>query len=349
MLTRNVSGRVYDYSHTVGRGAVTGQGFVQPTDVVTGKGDTVYVLCRGVEAISEVPWNRTGLGARIGKYTIGTAPGDEVFLTEFSKYGNGDGQFIWGAGIAVDNNENVYLTDEWLNRVSTFDKEGSFLGHWGSTGDGDGELNRPSGIGVGPEDDVFVVDSMNHRVQKFAKDGKYLAKWGTLGSGEGEFDSPWGLTVDAEGYVYVADHLNHRIQKFTPDGGFLAAFGSYGRGRGQLYRPSGVAVDPDGDVYACDWGNSRIQAFGPDGKFITSFTGDAQRLSTWQQQNVDANIDVFRARRRVYTTEPEWRFALPTGIAFDAGKGRFFVTDPQRNRLQIYNKLEGYLEPQFNL
>ena len=34
----------------------------------------------------------------------------------------------------------------------------------------------------------------------------------------------------------------------------------------------------------------------------------------------------------------------PRGIAFDAGKGRFFVTDPQRNRLQIYNKLEGYLE-----
>ncbi len=126
----------------------------------------------------------------------------------------------------------------------------------------------------------------------------------------------------------------------------LVATGAAG---GQLYRPSGVAVDPDGDVYACDWGNSRIQAFGPDGKFITSFTGDAQRLSTWQQQNVDANIDVFRARRRVYTTEPEWRFALPTGIAFDAGKGRFFVTDPQRNRLQIYNKLEGYLEPQFNL
>lgn len=349
MYTQNVSGRVYDFSHAVGRGSEEGRGFGMPISLAFGEGDTVYVLSRGFEAVSSVPWNFTSIGARVGKYTIGSVPGDEAFVTEFGGSGDAESQFIWPVEVAVDSVEDVYVTDEWLHRVSIFDKNGNFLRQWGSVGGGDGEINRPSGIGVDRKDNVYVVDSMNHRVQKFTKDGTYLAKWGRQGTGEGEFDTPWGLTLDDEGYVYVADHRNNRIQKFTPEGEFVAKFGSYGTGRGQLCRPAGVAVDPDGDVYACDWGNDRVQAFGPDGKFITSFIGDAQELSAWQQMVVDGNVDIQKARRRAYTTEPEWRFALPTGIAFDADKGRFLVTDPQRLRLQIYNKLKGYLEPQFNL
>ena len=149
--------------------------------------------------------------------------------------------------------------------------------------------------------------------------------------------------------MYVADHRNHRVQKFTSGGEYLASFGSYGTGNGQLNLPSDVAVDPDGDVYVCDWANSRVQIFAPDGTFVASLIGDVQTLSKWQQQTMDANADVIKARRRVYTLEPEWRFALPTGLAFDASKSRLLVADTQRSRIQIYNKLQDYVEPQFNL
>ena len=186
-------------------------------------------------------------------------------------------------------------------------------------------------------------------MQKFIKDGKYLATWGRLGSGDGELNSPWGITTDDQGYVYVADFKNHRAQKFTPEGEYVASFGGYGTGPGQLNRPSDVAVDPDGDVYVCDWANNRVQAYGPDGKFITSFTGDAQQLSKWHQEQVDANVDVMKARRRVYTLEPEWRFTVPIAVAFDGGKGRLLVAETRRERVQIYNKLKDYLEPQLNL
>ena len=50
-----------------------------------------------------------------------------------------------------------------------------------------------------------------------------------------------------------------------------------------------------------------------------------------------------------YSLEPEWRFAMPVGLAFDTKNSRLIVTDSQRGRLQIYNKLKDYLEPQFNL
>jgi hypothetical protein len=64
---------------------------------------------------------------------------------------------------------------------------------------------------------------------------------------------------------------------------------------------------------------------------------------------VDANADYLKRRREVATTEPEWRFAVPTGLAYDAEKGRLIVVDNQRSRLQIYNKLHHYMVPQMNL
>ena len=126
-------------------------------------------------------------------------------------------------------------------------------------------------------------------------------------------------------------------------------FGSYGSGRGELNRPSGVAVDPDGDVYACDWANSRVQIFAPDGEFLASLVGNAQTPSKWFQETIDANDDVMKARRLVDTLEPEWRLALPCDLVFDAARSRVIIADTQRRRVQIYNKLRNYIEPQVNL
>ena len=344
MLTQVVAGRTYDYSH-----AVAGRFIVIPISVALGAGDVVYMLGRPAEYIGNVHWSRTGGFAKVDKMTIGTTPGDEQYLGEFGKYGLADGQFIWPTAIAVDSDERLYITDEWLHRVIIIDNEGNFLEKWDAHGDGDGQLDGPTGIAIDREDNVYVVDGRNHRVQKFTRDGRFLAKWGHLGDRPGEFHSPWGIGVDGDGFVYVADYKNHRAQKFTPDGQFVSSFGSYGTGRGELNHPADVAVDTDGDVYVCDWANNRVQAYDADGKFLTTFIGDAQHLGKWHQEIVDANTDVIRARRRAYTLEPEWRFVLPTGVEFDPVKQRLMVVDTQRSRIQIYNKLKNYMEPQFNL
>lgn len=344
MLTQTILGRVYDYSHAVG-----GLYLPQIVGVAFGECDSVYTISRPTDAISGVPWNKTGVGAKIVKITIGEVPGDEEHILDIGRYGDADGEFIWPAGIALDSNENIYVTDEWMNRVSVFDSEGNFLKHWGEGGQNDGQFNHPAGIDIDTEDNAIVVDSLNHRVQKFTKDGNFLGEWGGFGEGQGELNSPWGIGLDDQNNVYVADHKNHLAQKFSPDGEYLMAFGSEGTGRGQLTRPSDVTIDSDGDVYVCDWANDRVQVYGPDGDFITTFIGDAQELAKWHKQTVDSNIDVIKARRRVYSLEPEWRFAMPTAVEFDHARNRLMVADTQRGRIQIYNKLNNYMEPQFNL
>ena len=350
MLTQVVAGRVFDFSHAVGRGAVTGMGFTQPVKVVTTKGDTAYVLNRGWEQGVNTTWNKTQRAVRVTILTMGVEPGDEELVGEFSKPGDGPGELIWPTGIALDNQERVFVSDEWLNRVSIFDPEGKFISMWESSGTGDGQFNGAASIAFDAEDNLFIVDSRNHRIQKVNKEtGAFLGKFGSFGTGDGQLNAPWGIALDNEGYVYVADHKNDRVQKFSPEGDFIAKFGSSGDGRGELTRPSDVAVDPDGDVYVCDWGNHRIQVFGPDGKFVTSFYGEARELSKWAAMSVEANPDAGKRRRQMRKPEVEGHFTRPCGVTFDTVKSRLIVADTQRTRLQLYNKVRSYAEPAKNI
>ena len=335
MLTTIAAGRVYSFSHAVG--GVTG--FSLPTSLAIGRDSVVYVISRGSES---------NFSSRVSKVAIGP-PGDEKFLCEFGKHGDTDGQTIWPSAVALDKEENVYVTDEWLHRIAVFESTGTFLGSWGTHGTGDGELNRPSGMVIDPEDHLYIIDSHNNRIQKFTQNGTFLSTFGEEGSGEGQFNQPWGVTIDNQGNIYVADWGNHRIQKFSSDGAFVGSFGTFGSGVGQLNYPTDVAVDDDGDVYVADWANHRVQIFASNGDFITSLNGDAHQLAKWAQLTVDANPDIMKARRRVKSLEPQWRLLFPASVAFDKAGSRLLIADCQRYRIQIYIKDMDYVDPQFNL
>ena len=339
MITRTVSGRTFSFSHSVGQQSNGGNGFRYPMDLEIAADGSAYVLSTTAEFMPST---------RITKCNLGYEAGQEEFLFEFGRYGTDDGQFIRTTSLALDRDENVYVSDEWLNRISIFDKDGNFLRKWGVAGSGDGELSRPWGLAFDRDDNLWIVDSGNSRLQKFTKEGKFLSKWGKKGSGDAEFDMPWGITIDGDGNLYVADWNNRRVQKLSPDGQLLMTFGAPDGSPGELRRPSGVAVDEEGDVYVVDWGGSQVHAFGPDGSYITTFVGDAEQLSKWAQVYIAANPDYQKARKRVKSLEPEWRLFYPTSADIDK-KGRLVIADQQRSRLQIYIKEKDYLDPQYNL
>jgi DNA-binding beta-propeller fold protein YncE len=319
----------YHYLNTIGNAAAPGQiGFRNPVDVALGEGGMLYVLSHAAE--------NTPNGKRIAKCTIE----EEYFLAEFGSFGTEDGQFTWPNSLAVAKDGNVYVTDEWLHRISVFESEGRFLWKWGTRGEGEGQWNRPAGITFDSEDNLLVVDSMNHRIQKYSKDGKFIAQWGGPGKHEGEFNTPWGITVDTVGDVYVADWRNNRIQKFTAEGRFLMQLGTRGDDDGQFNRPSGVAIDREGCIYVTDWGNDRVQVFDSEGYFITKFIGDAG-MSKWGEERLSSNPEsMLEQRARVKNFDPEKRFVQPTAVEVDK-EDQIIVVDSARHRLQIYQKVSG--------
>ena len=244
---------------------------------------------------------------------------------------------MWPTSVALDRQGSAYVADEWINRISVFDKDGECVSKWGTLGDGDGQINKPSGLAFDADDNLYLVDSGNHRVQKFTKDGKFISKWGTHGTGDGEFDYPWGIEIDHNGDIYIADWRNDRIQKFDRDGRFLMKFGTSGQGEGEFNRPTGVAVDKDGIIYVTDFKNDRLQIFYSDGVYLTTLTGDAT-LSKWGRERVNLEPAMVRGRQRAQgLMEREKAFQGPIAVEVDE-EGRVFVGETSRQRLQIYRK-----------
>jgi len=272
------------YGYTIGRGEQFGPGFSTPVFAARGEGDLLYVLCRASEYRPE--------GTRITVCTV-----DEEYVTTFARgvpnqgpheFSFDDGSLVWPTAIAFDKDWNVYVSDEWLNRISVFSKDGDYISKWQERpGTGDGELNRPAGLAFDADNNVYVVDSGNDRIQKFSPDGQFLMKCGRSGSGEGELNRPSGVAVDSDGVIYVADWLNNRLQVFDPDGNFVTArtgdatiskWGkekldanmemweerqrAYGMEREKdFWGPTGVAVDDQDRIFVCESARNRLQVY----------------------------------------------------------------------------------------
>ena len=316
----------FSYSHSVGRNEFAGTGFRNPVDLAIGADDVVYLVNRSYE-------NRPD-GVRVTVCTL-----NEEYISEFGSYGEGDGQFIWPTSIALDKEEKLYIADEWLNRISIFNRDGEFLGKWGTPGSGDGEINKPSGLAIDSNGTLFLVDSGNNRVQKFTLDGQYIGQFGSLGDGPGQFNLPWGIDVGKDGMVYVADWRNDRVQVFNSDGEWQATYGQSGSGIGQFNRPSGVAVDQDGHIYVADRQNDRVQILATDGRFITALQGD-HRMSPWGREKLISNPDMVRQRSMAIIQDGgnfEKAFSHPCAVRVD-DRNRICVLDHTRGRIQVYTK-----------
>lgn len=331
MLTTSTKGRALDYSRVVG-----GRLFRGIVYIAVGAGHDIYALTRDT------------YGSDIIKLTIGTELDDEEELVSFSNVSANIFDNSWPT-CAVFSNDRLYVTDELQNRIIIFDSDGRFMSEFGETGNEEGQFDRPSGITLDSDGALFIADTLNHRIQKLTADGTFISSFGQFGQSDGQFDSPWGLETGIDGSLFVADHKNNRVQKFSPEGTHAGTFGDGGTDSQRLDHPSDVAIDPEGDIYVCDWVNNRVQLYDAVGVHITSLQGAAFELSKWQQQYVRGNPDVYKARRRVATLEPEKWFALPTSVAYDPSKSRLLVVDSQRWRIQIFDKLSNYSDPQFNI
>ena len=334
----------YQYSKTVGTFGA-GRGFSYPYDLALGDEDILYVLNRGQGTKSSM---------RVTMCTFTT----EDYLGNIGGVEAGDGMLEWPNSLAIDCEGNVYISDEAQQRIFIFDKQGKFLSKWGVKGAADGEFDRPAGITFDQDENLLVIDGLNNRVQRYTKDGSFLGSWGRGGNGDGEFNNPWGLTIDRAGDVYVADWRNDRIQKFDAQGKHLASWGSSGQGDGDFHRPSGVAVDRDGDIYVADWGNERVQVIDPDGEFLGKFRGEGS--GTRWSDDLFKGDPTYLVERQKADMEPkpepwpvdiarnesaaiEKLFWGPTSVQVD-DRGRIFVTDSCRHRVQVYQKVPAFPE-----
>lgn len=150
---------------------------------------------------------------------------------------NAQGQYLrsWGRGmfgnphgLRVDQEDNIWVTDNGDHQIMKFSNDGKLLLTLGikkQAGTDDKTFGKPADIAFAPNGDFYVADGYgNARVVKFSKDGKYLLTWGKPGKAPGEFNLVHSVAVDSKGTVYVSDRENNRIQIFDPNGKVLRAW-----------------------------------------------------------------------------------------------------------------------------
>ena len=156
------------------------------------------------------------------------------------------------SGIAIDEDDNIYVTDSQPLCLVKLNKAGKVLKTVGTRGSDHGEFNDPRGVAV-IGDRVFVCDRDNHRLQVFTKERlEFVKTIGSRGQGDEHFNRPEGITQDKLGNMYVSDFDNNRVKLLNKQGEFQLSFSK--KGNGQLNRPSGVCV-VDQFVYVVEhWG-----------------------------------------------------------------------------------------------
>jgi sugar lactone lactonase YvrE len=284
---------------------------------------------------SDLGFKRSGF-SRFANWLIGAEKGNEKFSKPF--------------GIALDEADNLCVTDTGANLVSFFDTVHKRWHHWTDAGkirfaspvavakhgdtlfvadsalgaiiafDIKGELlffrkdglGRPAGLAVAG-DKLFVADSQLNAILVFDLTGKLLTQFGKRGAGPGEFNFPTHVTADPRGFLLVTDSMNGRIQILDFEGNCKGVIGSPGDSSGHFGRPKGVAVDSFGRVYVVDGLFDNLQIFERAGRLLLS-VGEAG-------------------------AKPG-EFWLPNGIAISRDN-RIFIADSYNRRVQVYKYIGG--------
>ncbi len=158
-----------------------------------------------------------------------SASRDYKLVDEWGSSGSADGQFLEPFGIAIDGDDNVFISDPMNHRIQKFTPQGEFITTWGTYGRDEGQFIAPQGIDVDGDGNVYVADFLNDRIQKFTPEGECITAWTTRMNGWWLYSTPRALAVDREADCVYVHHASLTppnlyytcIQKFTADGMFM--------------------------------------------------------------------------------------------------------------------------------
>ena len=161
-------------------------------------------------------------------FTVKVKPRQFKPMLSFGQQGSAAGMPVCPWGVAVNERDEIAVTDNDNNRIQVFSSDGTYLRSFGTKGAKQGEFNFPVGIAFDNNGHIVVVDSDNHRVQVFSEQGEFLNRFGGKGNLDHQLQDPYGLSIDSDGNYIVADSTNKLIKIFSPSGQFLSKIGGDG-------------------------------------------------------------------------------------------------------------------------
>jgi sugar lactone lactonase YvrE len=277
-------------------------------------------------------------------------------------YGNGMSQLSSPRGLYVDDDQTVYIADQFNHRIMEW-KWGATSGKVVAGGNGQGngahQLDRPYDVIVDKESDSLIISSWgNNRVVRWPRRNHT--------SGETIISNIYcgGLTIDENNSLYIVDWVNHEVRRYRlgdTKGTVVAGGNGKGNDLNQLYNPWYVFVDRDHSVYVSDRSNNRVmkwkegakqgivvaggqgqgnnltQLYSPLGVFIdqlgTVYVADRgnDRIMRWPKGATQGSVIVGGNGRGGQSNQ----FNDPWSLSFDR-YGNLYVVDFGNHRVQRF-------------
>ena len=272
-------------------------------------------------------------------------------VLSFGQQGSADAMFVCPWGVAVNERDEIAVTDFHNDRIQVFSSDGTHLRSFGNSGVKWGEFCCPAGIAFDPQNgNILVADRGNHRVQVFNEMGEY--QQGNIFERQRNHDHepgfPDGLSIDSDRNVIVTDSANG-VKMFSSNGQSVRKIGE-----GSLTNPW-HCVQYDNYLIVSDSAENNIKVFNKDGHFLYKFgktgSGDGElnqpRLLSVNKAGHLMVCDEGNHRVQVFelsgkfvtkfgtegTGKGEFNLPVSTAVLSD---GRIVVTEFWNHRIQIF-------------
>lgn len=258
-----------------------------------------------------------------------------------------DSWLLYPFGMATDPAGNLFVGDNWNNRVRKIDVAsgaivtvaGNYQGgaYYMFKFGGDGGLatqaliGNPADVALDDNGNLYISDAENHRIRKVdavtgiittiaGADPPGPLNYGFGGDGgpaiSAYLAAPSGLAY-ASGNLYVADTWNSRIRKIDLTTGIIstvAGDGSFFNAKSVPY-PYDVVVDANSDLYVTQPDFSRVVKIDPSGTVFTKAGNGSTGFSGDGGLAINAELN------------------YPMGLCLDSF-GNLYITDQGNNRVR---------------
>lgn len=255
---------------------------LRPRSLAGQLADSILHLGSGDEAVEMAePLNLTTDSRQRVIVTDPAAHAIHVFDFQAKKYfciQGGRGRRLQSpTGVAVDVQDNIYVTDSKLGMILVYGPDGSFLRFIGGRHEEGGDYDTPNGIAIDRKAGrIYLSDTSQHYIFVLDLQGKVLERWGKRGGdavAPGLFKNPTAILISGD-QILVRDSNGCRVQTLDSRGNvrrqLRVSFKDCNRQRG----PGGMATDSDGNIYvnrddgsisAFDSNRTLLHTFGPTG------------------------------------------------------------------------------------
>jgi DNA-binding beta-propeller fold protein YncE len=181
-------------------------------------------------------------------------------------------------GIAIDNNDNIYIGDSHgmsgsgTAYIKIFTTSGKYISQLDLSPAGNLNITW---LGIDKNHNIYASDFLTPKNQEFDQYGKFIRIISSFPDGHAD-----GFAIDSKGNYYISDEGRggggyNYIQILDHDGNLIYIIngpsGAYDTAPGRFWNPGpyGIAIDDSDYLYAADINNNRVQVFDPNHNYVT--------------------------------------------------------------------------------